>query len=322
MIHSVRGWIEQENIGFCHSHEHLFLSDGVPATCNPALRIDDFKLTVKELEEYKAIGGHTIIDAQPLGAGRMEKHLVSASENTGVQIVAATGFHKLAFYSDDHWIFTYNSEQLSEVFIHELEKGMYINTETEHPNDFISNRAGFIKVAIDEQRLYDPDKKWFKAAVEASLSTGAPIMCHTESKKQALFITDYFLQEGMQPENIILCHLDRELDQFDVHIELAKRGVFLEYDTIGRFKYHNDAEEADMIVYMLDHGLEKNILLSLDTTRERLKSYGGNIGLDHLKVNFLPLLLERNIDNQTIMDIMTVNPARAFSNIKVRGVNK
>src|SRR5699024_12013181 len=99
----------------------------------------------------------------------MEKHLVSASENTGVQIVAATGFHKLAFYSDDHWIFTYNSEQLSEVFIHELEKGMYINTETEHPNDFISNCAGFIKVAIDEQRLYDPDNKLFNSSYLESL---------------------------------------------------------------------------------------------------------------------------------------------------------
>lgn len=321
MIETVTGLKTQEEIGFCHSHEHLFISYGVPASINPALCIDNEQLTIQELKRFKEIGGRTIVDAQPVGAGRMEKNLVRASHDTDIQIISATGFHKLDFYSNNHWIFNYNKKQLKEVFIHELIKGMYIETENQEPNEFISNRAGYIKVAIDEQRLADDDKKWFDAAAEASLFTGAPLMCHTESKKQAIFLTDYFIhQHGIEPQQIILCHLDRTLDQLDVHIELADRGVFLEYDTIGRFKYHSDEAEADMIVHMLSHGMEENLLLSLDTTRQRLKSYGGEIGIDHLQMVFLPLLKRKGVDEQTLNDIMTINPAKAFSNIKLRGV--
>lgn len=321
MIETVTGLKTQEEIGFCHSHEHLFIADGVPASINSALCIDNEQLTIQELERFKEIGGRTIVDAQPIGSGRMEEHLVRASQETNIQIVSATGFHKLNFYSNDHWIFNYNKKQLTEVFIHELTKGMYVETENQEPNKFLSNRAGYIKVAIDEQRLVDRDKKWFEAAAEASLYTGAPLMCHTESKEQAVFLTDYFIQhQGIEPQQIILCHLDRTLDQLDVHIELANRGVFIEYDTIGRFKYHSDEAEADMIVHMLNNGLEKNLLLSLDTTRQRLRSYGGEIGLDHLKVVFLPLLKARGVSERTLNEIMTINPAKAFSNTKLRGV--
>lgn len=316
MIQTVNGWIKKEEIGFCHSHEHLFLADGVPATVNPALRIDDYRLTVKELERFKEIGGNTIIDAQPLGCGRMEQKLIDASNKTNIAIVAATGFHKLMFYDPKHWIFRFDEHQLKNIFIHELNQGMFIDTDMKEPDEFLPNRAGFIKVAIDEERLHDKNKKWFEAAAEASLATGFPIMCHTESKEQALYIAEYFLDRGIIPANIILCHLDRTLNQLDIHIELAKLGLYLEYDTIGRFKYHSDEEEADLIVHMLDAGMEDNILVGLDTTRERLKSYGAEIGLDHLQTAFIPLLKNRKVSDKVIHKMITQNPGLAFSNKK------
>src|SRR5699024_2731199 len=183
---------------FCHSHEHLFIAEGQPAKVNPVLRIDNYDLTIQELEMFKNIGGSAIIDAQPGGAGRMERNLVNASRDTGVHILASTGFHKLIYYPEEHWIKSYPKNKLKDIFVHELEKGMFIDTDNNEPKKSIPYLAGLIKVAIDDDRLQDTDKNLYYAAAEASKVTGAPIMCHTESCEQGLFLAKYFLNLGVK----------------------------------------------------------------------------------------------------------------------------
>src|SRR5699024_7902484 len=157
----VLGKIKPEKVAFCHSHEHLFLKDGQPGKVNPALILDNYSATKKELKLFKDIGGTTIVDAQPIGSGRDEKNLVKVSEETSIDIIASTGFHKFVFYPKNNWLFDYSKQDLTDVFVHELTKGMFINTEMEKPNEFIPKEAGQIKVAIDEDRLNSYDKKWF-----------------------------------------------------------------------------------------------------------------------------------------------------------------
>jgi 5-phospho-D-xylono-1,4-lactonase len=316
MIQTVRGPIKKEQRGFSHSHEHLFLADGQPAKVNPSLRIDSYSLTVEEMFLFKQVGGNTIVDAQPLGCGRMEEALVQASMETGINIIASTGFHKLAFYPEDHWIFSFNQEQLADVFKRELTEGMYVGTDRDIPTVKIEAKAGLIKTAIDEERVKDKDKKWFYAAAEAAVETGFPIMCHTESESQAVSLAEFYLNKGVSPNQIIVCHLDRTLNGLHVHKELGEQGIFLEYDTIGRFKYHNDEEEAKLIIQMLEWGLEDKILLGLDTTRERMKSYGGDIGLDYIKTTFIPLLKSYGVTKTAIEKMMVHNPFEAFSRKK------
>lgn len=315
MIQTVQGLISPAQFGFCHSHEHLFLADGQPAKINAALRIDDYQATLSEVEMFRSLGGKAIVDAQPLGSGRMEKELVSVSEQTGTHVVASTGFHKLAFYPENHWIRSYSMEELKEVFIHELTKGMYVGTDSDVPKEDIEQKAGLIKTAIDEERIKDPEKKWFTAAAEASMETGIPIMCHTETVKQGIYLADFYLELGVSPENIIVCHLDRKLDNVEAHKTIAGKGCFVEYDTIGRFKYHDDESEVEMLKQMIDWGLEDSILLGLDTTRQRLKSYGGEIGLDYLIHHFIPLLYQYRISEAIVDKFMVQNPSIAFSKI-------
>ncbi|MFD1414368.1 phosphotriesterase family protein [Oceanobacillus jeddahense] len=313
MIQTVQDHIYPEQLGFCHSHEHLFLAEGQPAKLNPALRIDDYEATIAELEMFRSIGGQAIVDAQPLGSGRMEAELAEASLQTGTHIIASTGFHKLAFYPDNHWIRTFSMEELKAVFIHELTAGMYVGTDSRPPKEYTNHKAGQIKTAIDAERLADPDKKWFIAAAQASIETGIPIMCHTETVEQGIYLTDFYLNEGVSPENIIVCHLDRKLDNIEAHKEIADKGCFVEYDTIGRFKYHDDASEIEMLKQMLEWGFEDSILLGLDTTRQRLKSYGGEIGLDYIIENFIPHMQKCGISNNHIEKFMVQNPSIAFS---------
>lgn len=78
-IQTVRGRIANNELGFCHSHEHLFLAPGQPSALNPALCLDDYDRSVEEINLYKSCGGRAIVDAQPLGCGRIESWLIDAS---------------------------------------------------------------------------------------------------------------------------------------------------------------------------------------------------------------------------------------------------
>ncbi|MFF2090604.1 phosphotriesterase [Paenibacillus sp. NPDC058174] len=311
-IHTVRGNVDKQQLGFCHSHEHLFLAKGHPATLNPALCLDDYEKTLEELLSLRSCGGRAVVDAQPLGSGRMEAWLLQASIDADMHIIASTGFHKLIFYRDDHWIHRYSEEQLTEVFVHELTEGMYTGTDLGEPVHSIAAKAGIIKTAMDAQRMNDPNKRWFNAAAAAAIRTGAPILCHIESYDEADELVRMYMEQGVPADQIIVCHLDRKLDYPERHRRLAELGVYLEYDTIARYKYHGDEEEAELIRQMMDWGLERQVLLGLDTTRERMKSYGGSIGLDFISVSFLPLLRQYGVTENQIASMMIGNPANAF----------
>jgi phosphotriesterase-related protein len=280
---------------------------------NPALRIDDFEKTVEELRMYKELGGQSIVDAQPVGCGRMAEYLAESSRKTGVNIIASTGFHKLIFYAEDHWIKCLDEDELADIFIHELEKGMFVDGDYKVPEKAVLSKAGVIKTASDGEGITPEYKKLFKAAARASKSTGFSILSHTEMGKHALEQIELFAKEGVNPDCVIICHLDRDLSDTEYHRAVAETGVFMEYDTIGRFKYHSDMEEAKFIAKMVELGFEDRILLGLDTTRDRLKSYGGKIGLGYIKQEFIPLLLEVGITEGIIEKFTIKNPSEALA---------
>jgi 5-phospho-D-xylono-1,4-lactonase len=316
VITTVTGPISPEEIGFCHSHEHLFLKNGKSAKIDPALCIDDFDKTVQELNLFKEAGGTTIVEAQPVGCGRNGKWLAAASQQTGIQIVASTGFHKLIFYPEDHWIHTIDADKLSELFIDELQNGMYTDGEEAWPQDQITAKPGIIKTASDFDGVGGSLYRYFKAAAQAAITTGTPIMSHTEMGRAALDQIKLYTDFGLPASQLIICHLDRKMDNADYMLHVASTGVYLELDTIGRFKYHSDEEEVELIIKLIEAGYENQILLGLDTTRKRLKSYGGELGLDYLAKVFLPTLEEAGVPKSLIHKMVCDNSARAFSKRK------
>jgi len=75
----------------------------------------------------------------------------------------------------------------------------------------------------------------------------------------------------------------------------------------------DDEAEAAWIVEMLEEGIGQQILLGLDTTRSRLKSYGGTIGLDHIACVFLPMLKQCGASDEDVRRFMVDNPGKALS---------
>lgn len=316
-IMTVQGAIPGNLLGFCHSHEHLFISGGQSAKINPALKIDSLEKTVAELKSFKDNGGNSIVDAQPLGCGRMPGNLLKASIAGGVHIIAVTGFHKLIFYPPAHWIHSITETDFALLLESEFEKGMFIDGDTAFPSRRINARPGAIKTATDFEGVTGEYRRLLTAAAAAARETGAPILSHTEMGRGALEQIKLFTDCGVPVESIIICHLDRRLEDFDYQLKVAETGVFLEFDTIGRPKYHSDEDEVEFIKRMVAHGFEDRILLGLDTTSERLKSYGGTPGLDYLATGFIPMLKEAGLPDRVIRKFMIKNPARAFGNKKL-----
>lgn len=322
-IMTVRGAVFPEELTFCQCHEHLALSKGVSFLKNPALLIDDVKKSTQEARRLVQAGGSLIVDAQPGGCNRMESMLLSISKNSGLHIVSSCGFHKLCFYPDDHWIFQISESDLTRFFLDELTVGMYPDIDgSSHPyvspdayrSSQSTIRAGIVKMALDHENLSPVYRRLFTAGVNAAMQADVPVMVHIETGSDPVALFHFMKDTGLSPDKMIFCHMDRAVPDLSVHQQLLQEGIYLEYDTIGRFKYHSDLHELDIFKTMIAAGYEKQLLFSLDTTRSRLKSYDTSaVGLDYLLTDFVPLMKSHGITDRQIEEISHDNFVHVFT---------
>src|SRR5947209_8477138 len=304
---TVLGPIPQEQLGVTDAHDHLFLR-------SPALPGQDFDDVDKAVEEARgaASGGlQAVVELTPIGLGRRPAKLRAVSEAAGVHIVAATGYHRDAHYEEGHWVRVASVEILAERILADLQRGM-------HPEDWLTDsaldsaRAGVIKAGASYQRISAREERRLIAAAIGTRETGAPILVHTEIGTCGHAIIDLLTREGVNPGRIILAHLDRNLD-FELHAEIAARGVTLEYDTPGRIKYRPDSQLIDLVEAMVRAGHDSALMLGLDLgQRDYFRSYGGGPGLGYLMDSFVPRL-RRRVGDDVIRKILVDTPARAFA---------
>lgn len=308
-IMTVLGPVDTAFLGHCQLHEHIFVRPTPAGEKNPALEISDEARSLEELRAYYAAGGGALLDAQPVGAGRDAAALMRLSRESGVHIIAATGYHLPSFYPEDHWIHTDSVDAMAERFLAELTLGMNDDGE------ILPCRAGAVKAAISKDGPAGRLGECLRAAARAASKGGVPLILHTESGAGAAEAVAICAQEGLSPARIALCHADRQADDLSIHEEIAAMGVFMEYDTIARYKYHDDESERRLILHMLEKGYGERLLISLDTTAARLKSYGDPAapGLDFILKEFIPSLREAGLTGETIRQITVNNPVRIFN---------
>ncbi|MCG8483673.1 MAG: hypothetical protein MJA31_10230 [Clostridia bacterium] len=312
-IQTILGKIDKHQLGYCQCHEHIFLRKGFSSLLDHNLWIDDLEKSTEELVLYKNAGGNALVDAQPIGCGRMVENLAMASQRSGIHIIASTGFHKLIFYPKNHWIHSISTETFSKIMMDEILKGMYLECDRDYPKIQSDYRAGMIKAAIESNGIIGRYEALFDAAAHCAKKTGAAIQCHTEKGAYGVEVVKFFINKGVDPRKIIIAHVDRRTDNLGVHKQICELGAFLEYDTIGRYKYHSDEDEVKIIKEMIKAGFSKHILMGLDTTRARLKSYGAKIGLDYILEEFIPLLQSNEVSEKIMNEITIDNPKSVLS---------
>jgi 5-phospho-D-xylono-1,4-lactonase len=290
-VMTVLGPVPAGRLGVTDAHDHLFLR-------SPALPGQDFHDVEKAVEEVKDAGLDSIVEVTPIGLGRDPAGMRAVAERTGVNIVAATGYHRDAHYPQGHWVLDASVEELADRILADLQRGI----------DSDPARAGVIKAGASYQHISEAERRRLTAAAVGCKKTGAAILVHTEIGTCAHEIVDLLAREGVRSERIILAHLDRNPD-LELHREIAARGVWLEYDTPGRIKYRPDSQLLDLIA----GGDQGRIMLGLDLgQRDYFRAYGGGPGLGYLMNVFAPRL-RRRVGEDVVRQILVDNPARAFA---------
>lgn len=314
-IMTVLGPIAAVDLGFCQFHEHIAISKGKSYQISSQLYMDDVDKSLEEVILYKHAGGTTLIDAQPGGCNRIVPLLQSVARDSGVSIIASTGFHKLNFYPDNHWIHHLSEEELTKYFVKELTIGMFLGNDIQFSTIQSISKAGIIKTALDIENLTPRYSKLFSAAAKASIETGTTIMIHIEKGSDPILLLEYLKQLGVKPSQMVFCHLDRAISDLSIHKRIASEGAFLEYDTIGRFKYHSDEYELSIFLELLKCGFGDQLLFSLDTTAARMKSYTSDaIGLNYILTTFLNKMRAVGISEEQIKNISHDNCIKALIN--------
>jgi phosphotriesterase-related protein len=233
LVRTVLGDIDSSALGVTDAHDHLLIRSGLVLTMEPGFRLDSVDVAVREVRDFQKFGGQALVDTAPLGFGRDPEGLVAIARQTGLHVIACTGFLKPGYYLDSHWRNHYSTEEIASLLSDEIERGMDQHGYEGPLVKRSAARAGAIKVASDYQVVDRRARVAFEAAVIAHRATGAPILTHTEIGTMALEQVKLLELLGVQPAHVVLSHVDRNPDWI-VHRDVAQTGVFLEYDGAGR----------------------------------------------------------------------------------------
>jgi len=335
MVMTVRGPVSAQAIGITLPHEHILIDQSPsviadhhtagsyestlspeliplvkrdPRAVRDNLIMQDVTLATRELGYFFEQGGGTVIDMTNIGMGRNPEGLKEISHVTGLHIITSTGF----YVEDMHPEFVREAgiEKLADLMIEELTEG--INSTT--------IKAGMIGEIGTSTILTDQEEKVLRAAARAQRETDAPMNIHLATMKgrEGPKVLNILEKEGVNLNRVVLSHMDFVCDDFSHLSKLARRGVFLEFDSFGanfivenqNFIPPNDEEKVKALKHLIDDGFKEQLLISQDVCfKIQLKAFGGP-GYDHIVRHVLPFMDKEGIDNETIRTIMINNPQR------------
>lgn len=320
LVLTVAGPRPAGSLGVVDAHEHLFLR-------SPALRDQDFDdpaRAAQEVREAQATGLASFVEMTPIGLGRRPDLLRELSAATGAPIVAASGYHRDAHYPAGHWVHAATADELEARVVADIERGMHVRdwlAEDGGPESVAAAtaggrldaaRAGAIKGGASYQRVSRSERTRLEACGRAARRTGVALLVHAEVGTCGHEIVDLLEATGLPADRILLAHLDRNPDA-ELHLELAARGVTLEYDTIGRIKYRPDSQLLELIEAVAAGGALDRIVLGLDLgMREYFRAWDGGPGLRYLMTSFVPRL-RRRLGDDAADRILVANPARVYA---------
>jgi predicted metal-dependent phosphotriesterase family hydrolase len=309
-IRTVNGDIDIREMGITYSHEHIVIEESFPTQANPAFLLNDVKKIALELQMVHDLGGRTMIDTMPANCGRNVVKLAEVSTLSGIHIVAPTGLHLEMYYPSNHWRYDYSADQLAALFVADIEEGVDLYDYNGPLFERTRHKAGLIKLATADENISGHQTKIFHAVSNAHLTTGAPILTHTNSGKHALAQAHLFEKLGVNLSKVVISHVDKHPDPEYVR-DVLQTGVRVEFDSAFRWKSGETNRTYALLEKLLPE-FPDQITVGMDAAKNTYwKSYGGAPGLDFLLNTFRKELEDRGL--HIYWDkIMIYNPASLY----------
>ena len=340
-IQTVLGAIGPEAMGVTLPHEHLLIDFKVmfaePAAASDKgrawepvslanlgwvrqnfnanldnLRLTDEQVAADEILLFKNAGGHTVVDPTPKTLARDPLALARIARATGLNVVMGAGYYVAASHPAD--MDRRTVDELAREMITDVSEGA---GDTGVP-------AGLLGEIGCTYPWTDNEKKVLRAAIIAQRETGASLMVHPgRHPRMPIEIAQFVQKEGGDVRRTIMCHICRTIADVREVVELAKTGIWLEYDLFGlensyypynpSFDMPNDGGRMAHVLALIEAGHHDQLLLSHDIAyKTSLVKYGG-YGYHHLLVNVVPRLRAKGVDDGGLRRLLVENPARAFA---------
>jgi phosphotriesterase-related protein len=298
------GLKNSSELGMILPHEHIFVDLRTPNT--PGYAQADFEeviqLMAPEITKAQEVGVTAIVECSTVGVGRRADIDRAVSEATHLPLIIPTGIYREPWIPD--WAHAASEAELTDWMLGELQ-GEIEESGVE---------AGWIKLSAGDDGLTACETKILHAAATAGRETNAVIGSHTIRGRVVREQLEIIEAMGYDVGRFIWIHTQAEPD-FALHLEMARRGVWLEYDAIGNIDSENDEYYLQHIQRLLDAGLGGKLLLSHDRGWYDPALPGGGVPkpYTYLADQFLPKLREIGVDEGMIHQLTHVNPFRAFA---------
>jgi len=292
----------KDDLGMILPHEHLFVdlrtyeADGF----GEANEADVVAKMAPEVEKAKALGVTALVECSPVGVARRAEMDKAVSVATDFPVLVPTGLYREPWIPP--WAHEASQAELTDWMLKEL------NDEIEESGV----QAAWIKLSAGDDGLTESETKILRAAAHAGKATNAIIGSHTIRGWVVRNQLDILEEEGYTASRFIWIHTQAD-PNFDLHLEMAERGCWIEYDSIGS---NNPSDETiiDYLKKLIDAGYEKQIMLSHD----RGWYDAGNPDYEpkpftYISETFIPKLREAGFDEDMIVQLTHINPFNAYA---------
>ena len=291
-------------LGMILPHEHIFVDLRTWDTPGyaQAEAEDVIQLMAPEIQKAQAAGVTAIVECSTVGVGRRADIDRAVSQATKLPLVIPTGIYREPWIPD--WAHTASEAQLRDWMLGELQGEI----------EGSGVQAGWIKLSAGDDGLTSCETKVLRAAAAAGRMTNAVIGSHTVRGRVVREQLDIIESLGYDAGRFIWIHTQAEPD-FSIHLEMARRGAWLEYDAIGNDDGPDDEYYLQNIQRLLEAGLGARLLLSHDRVWYDPALPHGGIPkpYTYLAEEFLPKLRAAGVDEPTIHQLTHANPFLAFA---------
>lgn len=297
---TVAGRVPADALGVVDVHEHL----AAPASGRALAQEEDLDLSepervLEDLRAFAAAGGGALVEMTTVDYGRDLAALKRLASDSGIHVVAATGFNKGRYARE---------------FVEGREPGELSRAQVGD----VADGCGVVKFGTSLNEIAPWEETAARAAALTHLETGIPISTHTEAGTMALEQLELLESCGVPASAVIVGHLDRN-PELELHREVIRRGAFVSYDQLPKPKYATADDATRNIVALAREGLHEQVVLGGDLSRRSyFGGWGGSPGLAFLVSEFRERLRAAldaaSLDAAEVLeDLYVRNPARALA---------
>jgi len=183
------------------------------------------------------------------------------------------------------------------------------------------------EVGTSFPEMHDDERKMLRAVSRAHVETGLPIFTHVPHESCpscALEQLDIYETHGVDLAHLCIGHQSTitasDDPGWEVHKEVARRGAFIGFDTVGHqmsSSFIPERVKVEMVLNAIEAGYEDQILLSSDfANTTQIKANWGN-GFSTVLVQFVPKLRYFGVPDDTLQKILVDNPRRWLAHAPV-----